>query len=101
MYCLRCGKETADNKVFCGSCLESMEEYPVKPGQPILLPNRPAPVPARKSRKSKVFAGDELLDQLRHQLKVTGRLWLITILLLVAAIVVIALQWQYGLLLPN
>ena len=101
MYCLRCGKETPDNKVFCKSCLDSMDEYPVKPGQPIILPSRPAPVPAKKSRKVKTLSNDEILDSLRHQLKVTGRLWMFTAGLLLLAILVLILQWQYGLLLPN
>ena len=100
MYCLRCGKETLENKVFCKSCLDSMEEYPVKAGQPIILPSRPVPVPVKKSRRAKVMNTEELLDHLRRQLKITGRLWMITVLLLVAAIVLLVLQWQYGLLLP-
>ncbi len=100
MYCLRCGKETADNKIFCRSCLDTMEEYPVKPGQPIVLPSRPAPVPAKKSRKAKQLSNEELLDSLRHQLKVAGRLWFITLLLLIVAILLLILQWQYGLFMP-
>jgi hypothetical protein len=100
MYCLRCGKETADNKVFCKSCLDTMEEYPVKPGQPIVLPSRPAPVPAKKGRKSKPLSNDELLDSLRHQLKVTGRLWLITAGLFLLAVLFLILQWKYGFFMP-
>ena len=100
MYCLRCGKETADNKVFCKSCLDSMEEYPVKPGQPIVLPSHPAPQPAKKSRKAKPMNNEELLDSLRHQLKVAGRIWFVTLLLLLVAVLLLILQWQYGLFMP-
>lgn len=101
MYCLRCGKDTVENKIFCESCLASMEEYPVKQGQPILLPSRQPVVQAtKKSRKPKVMNNEELLDHLRHRLKVTGRLWLFTIGLLLLAILLLVLQWQYGLLLP-
>ncbi len=71
-----------------------------KAGQPIILPSRPDPVPAKKSRRVKVMNTEELLDHLRRQLKVTGRLWLITALLLIVAIILLVLQWQYGLLLP-
>ena len=100
MYCLRCGKETADNKVFCKSCLSSMEDYPVKTGQPIVLPSRPAPLPIKKNRRSKPMNNEELLDSLRHQLKITGRLWLITAGLLLLAILLLVLQWKYGLFMP-
>lgn len=100
MYCLRCGKETEGEKVFCESCLESMENYPVKPGQPIVLPTPPAPQPAKKGRKNKPTNTDELLDSLRRQLKITGRLFMITAFLLLAAIALLILQWRFGLFLP-
>lgn len=40
MSCMRCGKETDENQVFCTECLKDMEQQPVKPGTPIQLPNR-------------------------------------------------------------
>ena len=101
MYCLRCGKDTPDNKVFCKSCLDSMEAYPVKPGHPIILPSRPVAVAPKKSRKPKNLSNEELLDSLRQQLKITGRLWLFTAGLLLLTILLLFLQWKYGLMLPN
>ena len=101
MYCLRCGKDTPDNKVFCKSCLDSMEAYPVKPGHPIILPSRPVAVAPKKSRKPKNLSNEELLDSLRQQLKITGRLWLFTAGLLMLTILLLVLQWKYGLMLPN
>lgn len=100
MYCLRCGKETEEEKVFCPSCLETMEEYPVKPGQPIVLPNRTSPAPAKKGRKSKLVNNEELLDSLRRQLKITGRIWVATAILLIVAVALLVLQWRFGILLP-
>ena len=100
MYCLRCGKETADNKVFCKSCLESMEDCPVKPGQPIMLPNRPTTQPVKKNKRTKPMNNEELLDSLRRQLKITGRLLLITIGLLALAVLFLILQWKYGFFMP-
>ncbi len=99
MYCLRCGKDTAEGKVFCQACLDSMEAYPVKPGQPIVLPNQPA-IQARK-KKVKPPSTEELLDAFRRQLRRTRRLWLITILLLLGALGLLFLQWQHGLFLPT
>lgn len=98
MYCLRCGKDTADGKVFCKGCLESMEEYPVKPGIPIVLPSRPTVAPQKKSRRTKPMNNEELLDSLRYQLKWMGRLLLITTGLLIVAIVLLFLQCQYNFL---
>ena len=43
MHCLKCGKETADNQVFCVDCLAAMQDYPVKPGAAVHLPHREAP----------------------------------------------------------
>ena len=40
MSCIRCGKDTIENNIFCSECLADMERHPVKPGTPILLPNR-------------------------------------------------------------
>lgn len=99
MYCLRCGKETEEEKVFCPSCLETMEEYPVKPGQPIVLPNRASPAPTKKGRKSKLVNNEELLDALRRQLKITGRIWVVTAILLIVAVALLVLQWRFGILL--
>ena len=50
MYCLKCGKEAEDNRVFCAHCLEVMEDYPVKPGTHIQLPHR-EPVSAKKAQR--------------------------------------------------
>lgn len=101
MYCLRCGRETPDSKVFCNGCMDSMKDYPVKPGQPIVLPNRPVPQPVKKSRRAKPMNNEELLDSLRRQLKRAGRLWFVTLLLLMTAVLLLLLQWQYGLFLPT
>lgn len=38
MNCIKCGRELSDTQVFCPQCLEQMEQYPVKPGTPVLLP---------------------------------------------------------------
>lgn len=53
MYCMKCGKEILEKQVFCDACLAGMEQYPVKPGTPVLLPNRSAPAPVKKSASRK------------------------------------------------
>ena len=32
MNCMKCGRETQDEKVFCEDCLLEMEKYPVRAG---------------------------------------------------------------------
>lgn len=39
MYCMKCGKEITENRVFCDNCLEVMSQYPVPHGTPIQLPS--------------------------------------------------------------
>lgn len=42
MYCMKCGKETEENEIFCVECLELMKKYPVKPGIVVHIPKQPA-----------------------------------------------------------
>lgn len=40
MECIKCGREIVPGDVFCVTCLEDMERYPVKPGTPVHIPRR-------------------------------------------------------------
>ena len=40
MNCMKCGRETEGEAVFCQECLVEMEKYPVQPGAVVLLPRR-------------------------------------------------------------
>lgn len=40
MECIKCGREIVPGDVFCTTCLEDMEKYPVKPGTPVHIPRR-------------------------------------------------------------
>ena len=40
MYCLKCGRDTKSEQVFCNDCLAVMDAYPVKPDTAIHLPKR-------------------------------------------------------------
>ena len=55
MHCLKCGKQTKSEHVFCPGCLTVMEAYPVKPDVHIQLPkdaNRESP--KKSGRKPEV-----------------------------------------------
>ncbi len=52
MYCMKCGKEIGEGRVFCDDCLEVMSQYPVRQGTPVHLPNN-APSAEKKSAPKK------------------------------------------------
>lgn len=64
MNCLKCGRETENDQVFCQHCLDSMDAYPIKPGTAVQLPNRSA-VPASKksARRKRIVQPEELLTK--------------------------------------
>lgn len=62
MNCMKCGKETAGEQVFCQDCLAVMAEYPVKPGTPIHIPSQPHHSPLRKAaRKGRSQEPEEVI----------------------------------------
>lgn len=70
MSCLKCGKKTADEQVFCADCLSSMEAYPVKPDVHVQLPNRPAAQTGKKSgRKRRALTKEEQIAVLRRRVR--------------------------------
>ena len=88
MSCLRCGRETAENQVFCKLCLEDMEKYPVKPGTTVQLPSRSALDNPRKPRLKQPSLEEEY-NKLLHAIR---------ILLLVMAGLLMAFAITAGLL---
>ena len=55
MDCMKCAKAVSGSNIFCDECLAEMEQYPVKPGTAVLLPNRPTQniVHKRSARRTK------------------------------------------------
>jgi len=65
MICLKCGKKTKEDHVFCDKCLTTMEAYPVKPDVHIQLPNRSAAAAAKKAGpKRRQLTAEEQVVQL-------------------------------------
>ena len=76
MKCTKCGRETNGNAVFCGKCLDTMKQYPVKPGTVIQLPQRKK-APLKKSPfRKKLLQPEELVLKQRKTIK-----WLWTALI--------------------
>lgn len=70
MACLKCGKKTKDEQVFCPECLAVMETYPVKRDIHIQLPNRPAATGQKRSgRKRRNLTPEEQVVFLRSKLR--------------------------------
>lgn len=89
MYCLKCGKETENEQVFCAHCLQIMEQYPVKPGAHITLPRRnPMPQPKKASRR-RIPSAEEQIRRLR------GTVRLLTACLLAACLLLGIWGWLH------
>ncbi len=86
MECLKCDKKTAETQVFCDSCLEGMDAYPVKPDIYIQLPNRPDLVQPKKSgRKRRALSPEEQVVALsRRNRKLVATVVLLALLLCAA-----------------
>ena len=85
MYCMKCGQEISEGRVFCPDCLADMEKYPVKPGATVILPQRFQTAAQKKQpAKKRVPTPEELLEKYRKLLRVSLGLWLVTLLLAAA-----------------
>ncbi len=82
MYCLKCGKETENEQVFCSHCLQVMTQYPVKPGTHITLPRREQTPQPRKASRRRVLSQDEQIQQLQGTVRVLTACLLAACLLL-------------------
>ena len=89
MLCLKCGKETTENQVFCGDCLNVMQAYPVKPGTAVHIPLRENPVHDKKPTRRRESPQDQL-SQLRLLIRcLTATIAVLSILLCATAAMLI------------
>ena len=68
MNCLKCGRETVSEQVFCEDCLAEMEKYPVKPGTAVKLPERREPSAFRRTVKRRTVPLEEQVKILKSRL---------------------------------
>ena len=69
MNCMKCGRETENEEVFCRNCLQIMEKYPVRPGTVVLLPRRREST-IKKTVKRHSVSAEEQVKVLRKRLLV-------------------------------
>lgn len=87
MNCIKCGKETVAENVFCADCLTEMGRYPVQPGTVVLLPRRKENTAQKKTVKRRTVSPEEQIIVLRK--------WVIILaLLLIACISAIVLMFE-------
>ena len=82
MECMKCGRQTDENNVFCKDCLSDMAKYPIKPDTPVVLPQRKKK--ERKSPQKKMVKPEEIIEQLNKKIK-RLRICVAVLLLLFAA----------------
>ena len=87
MNCMKCGRETENEQVFCQDCLQVMEKFPVRPGTVVLLPRRREPSVIKKSIKRHVPSAEE-------QVKILRKRVMTLTLLLIMCIIAIVLMYK-------
>ena len=81
MNCLKCGRETPAEQVFCEECLLEMEKYPVKPGTVVLLPRGRDAASPKKILKRRTVSLEEQLKAARKRIKALSVAFLLMLLL--------------------
>ena len=55
MNCVKCGRETEENQVFCRVCMDAAEKYPVNPTTVVHIPvHKPEEETRRRHVKKKI-----------------------------------------------
>ena len=86
MNCMKCGRETNSENVFCQECLLDMEKYPVQPGSVVLLPRRRESYVIKKTPRRHIPSPEEQIKLLRK--------WLM-ILSIVLAVAITAIVFMF------
>ena len=92
MQCLRCGRETENEQVFCFTCEALMAKHPVKPNTVVTIPERSIRMRNTVSRKPQKEKEEDHTDQLRRTI-LQLRLW-VCMLMAALMLCVAALTWQ-------
>ena len=90
MQCLRCGRETEDEHVFCFLCEAVMMKHPVKPNTVVTIPERS--VRSRSTQSRRQQRQEEETEQLSRTV-MQLRLW-VCMLMTALMLCVGVLTWQ-------
>ena len=86
MNCLRCGRETASEQIFCLDCQAEMEKYPVKPGTVVQLPQRKENPSVRRTKR-RSHTSEEHIRQLQKWVRALALLLFLAVLAIVALLI--------------
>ena len=78
MNCVKCGREIEEDQVFCETCLDEMQQYPVKPDVAIHIPSH-----KHEEESKKVNTRKKLLTPSEQILKLRRKVLRLRILILV------------------
>lgn len=86
MNCMKCGRETPAEQVFCEDCLLEMGKYPVKPGTVVFLPTRRTHTIPKKPPKKRTVPLEEQIRVLKKRIRSLVIVLLLCVLLILAMI---------------
>lgn len=69
MYCMKCGKEIEETKVFCDACLSVMARKPVATDTAVQLPLRTGEAVRKSAPRKRQRSPEEQLRRLRGAVK--------------------------------
>ena len=87
MDCMKCGRETENEAVFCQNCLTEMEKYPVQPNAVVSLPRRRESSNPKKISKRHVPTAEEQIYTLRKWV-----LWMTVLLFICITAIVLMIN---------
>jgi hypothetical protein len=79
MGCMKCGRDTISEQVFCPDCLAEMEKYPVRPGTVVQIPVRRAAASVKKQpAKKRTVPLEDQVKVLKKRCRVLFLLLIVT-----------------------
>ena len=76
VYCMKCGRETKEDAVFCEECLDYMDRHPVPPNTLVYVPSEKDRAAVKKqSTAHPVASTDEQIKRLNQKVHALGLLF--------------------------
>ncbi len=69
MGCIKCGRDTQGDQLFCLDCQEEMLKYPVKPNTYVRIPERRNPSGFRRVPKRRTVNAEEQIRLLKRKVR--------------------------------
>ena len=75
MNCMKCGRETKEDAVFCDECLEHMERHPVPPNTLVYVPSEKDRAAVKKHTTTPmIVTAEDQVKKLNRRIHVMGLL---------------------------